>query len=335
MNKIAPMAVVLWILIPGALAARTVGILPDVFKATAAVVDEAQLYVVEDTTVHIYRLDDLSPIGTFGKAGEGPGEFQFFANVRPLPDRLLINSLGKISYYTKAGEFIREIKTSAGLGSVLFLPLGDGYVGRGIVTEDDVLHLTVNFYDAELNKGRELYRMVSPSQRGGKIRLLQRSFVYQTHGDRLYVGGQEGFVIDVLDAQGKSLFTIREDYEPRTFSAGDEAQMREVLKLQYRDRYEAAKDRIEFPDRFPEIMNFFIADDHIYVATWKREGPKIEFFLFDMNGRKIRRVMIPFVFQNVLQPFPSAIQDGRLYQVVENEDEEWELHVTPVAGAAG
>jgi hypothetical protein len=305
--------------------------LTEVMKPNGLVVDDEWIYVTEGTAIFIYAKKDLTMKKKFGKAGEGPGEFLTFVDVNPQEDHLIINSLGKISYFTRDGVFRKELRARGGISNTVFLPLEKGFVGLGFTQEEGIQYATVNFYDQKLDKGKELYRMKTPAQQSGKIEFPPKSFVYQVLDNRIYVIGKEGFTIDVLDHTGNLHFSIgQKNYKRRKFTAEDEKQFRDALKLRMRGTYEQFKNRLAFPDYFPEILSFFAADKKLYVATWKRDDGKTEFFIFDPKGKLIKHVFIPLAFQDILQPFPAAIKGGQLYQLIENEDEEWQLHASPI-----
>lgn len=321
----------LFVTSPVRVLAEKLAALSEIMKPTAMSLDDDQIYITENITIYIYSLKDFKLKKKFGKPGEGPEEFKNFVSVKPLKEHLLINSMGKVSYFKKDGTFIKELKVGAGMFSRVFFPLEQGFIGRGMTMEDKVIYVTINFFDADLNKGKELYRMKSPQQQGGKIELLTQIFSYRTHENKIYVAGKKGFIIDVLDHTGKPLFSIRQKYEPRQFTAADEKIFRKSLKVQLKEQYEAAKDRIVFPGCFPEIQNFFIADNLIYVSTWKIGNDKVEFFIFDLEGKLVKKLFIPILFQTPLRPYPVGIKNGKLYQLIEKEDEEvWELHVNEI-----
>jgi hypothetical protein len=320
----------LFLLVSGLVLAEQLATLPEVLKVNNIFVDDDQFYITENTTIYIYSLKDFKLKKKFGKAGEGPQEFMAFAYISVQPDHLLINSVGKVSYYKKDGTFIKELKSPGGMGSNLFYPLDDGFVGATNTMEDQRLYVTLNYFDANLNKGKELYRMKSPIQRTGKIEILKQTFFYNTYDNKIVLAGKPGFIIDVLDHTGKLLFSIQQKYEPRQFTADDEKAVREVLKAQYREQYEAAKERIVFPTHYPEIQYFLIRENKIYVSTWKRKGDKVEFFIFDWQGKLLKQLFVPFAFSNPIQPYPLDIRKGKVYQAIENEDEEWELHVNEI-----
>ncbi len=310
---------------------KKVTTISEVLKPSTITIGDEQMYIVENTSIYIYSLKDFKLKKKFGKDGEGPGEFKAFAIVTPQKDSILINSFGKLSYYTKDGILKKELKTKSGIGSFLFYPLKNGFIGRGFTTEDKKFYFTVNLFDSDLNKGKELYRMISPFQQTGKINILSRSLIYQIHSDKIFITGKEGFWLVILDNTGKKLYSIaREDYKRRKFTSEDEKKFREVLKSRFKAQYDRFKSRISFPDYFPEIFKFFIADNKIYISTWKRENEKIEFFIYGLKGKLLKHVFIPFVFQDALESYPEAIKNGKLYQLIENDDEEWELHITDI-----
>ena len=115
-----------------------VATMDEVMKPTTIVIDKDQIYLVEKTTIYIYDAKTYKFKKKFGKQGEGPGEFNFFASILPYRDQLLINSFGKISYYSRQGDMIREqkIKSSMAAPSVMLFPVKDGFVGRGTRFED-------------------------------------------------------------------------------------------------------------------------------------------------------------------------------------------------------
>jgi hypothetical protein len=310
---------------------KKVATFSEVLKPSTIAIDDEQMYIVENTLIYIYSLKDFKLKKKFGKDGEGPGEFKRFAAVYPQKDSLLINSFGKLSYYTKDGILKKELKTKSGIASLFFYPIRNGFIGRGISLVDKKIYFTVNLFDSDLNKGKELYRMISPYQQTGKINIFSRSLVYQTHSDKIFITGKEGFGLDILDSTGKKLYSIvREDYKRRKFTSEDEKKFREVLKSRFKAQYDIMKSRISFPDYFPEILNFFIADNKIYISTWKWKNEKIEFFIYGLKGKLLKHVFIPFVFQNALEPYPAVIKNGKLYQLIENDDEEWELFITDI-----
>lgn len=303
-----------------------VAVIDEVLKPTSIVIDDEQFYINEGTTIYIYSLNDYTFKKKFGQAGEGPKEFLRFAAVTPQSDHLLINSFGKISYFTKDGSYTREIKTK-GIGW-MFSPLGDGYVGFARIAEDRVAYNTINFYDAELNRGKEIARIKFGSLEKG-IEILNQSLNFGIHNKKIFVAGSDEFVIEVYDHTGKKLYSITREYERIKFNPEIEKQFRDNIKRREPAQYELIKNRLNFPDYFPAILNFFIDDNKIYVITWNLQKDKVEFYIHALDGKLLKKQFVNFAFiEGTFQAYPVNFKNGKLYQLIENEDEEWELHVT-------
>jgi hypothetical protein len=89
---------------------------------------------------------------------------------------------------------------------------------------------------------------------------------------------------------------------------------------------------------------FIVADEKIYVLTYKKEKEKSEFVILDLKGKLLKKVFLPFnqsdewfhysLAKATSQASPHAtftIKNGKLYQLIENEDKEiWELHITNI-----
>jgi len=51
---------------------------------------------------------------------------------------------------------------------------------------------------------------------------------------------------------------------------------------------------------------------------------------FDLEGKLLKQVAAPIVEESIFSFYPSTIKDGKLIQLIENEKEEWELHITGI-----
>lgn len=303
----------------------------EVLKPSNMAINDEYIYVYEGTTIHIYSHKDYKYVKKFGNEGEGPQEFKTFAFAIPQKDNLLINSLGKISYFTKTGEFIREIKAKGGSANNLFWPLKDGYVGRSSTTEKGTGYVTINLYDKELNKLKEIHRLENFNQARtrGKIIWPPRQIQYQSHDNRIYIAGKPGFTIDVLDRTGQALFTIEEKkYKRRKFTEEDKKKHLEFFKRQTGPQFEMVKQMMDYQEFFPEIAGLFIDNNYIYILTWKFKKDKFEFYEYDMNGKFSKRFHATIIMQGPLELYPVGIKNGLLYQLIETENEDWDLHIT-------
>lgn len=313
-------------------------VLSGVMKPDSVTVDNGQLIVTEKASVFLYSMEDFSLQKQFGKAGEGPQEFKITSygssglGLDAQPGVFLISSVGKLSLFTREGKFIKEMKASHNFFGNMFLALGKGYAGMGSLNEEGINYMTVNTYDASLKKVNEVCRVASPYRPGAGTKVFSASFLFRTAGDRIFACNGTDFEIAVYDNTGKKLYTIAQDYKRQecTQEAKDSV-------IRYFKTSPSTKNVFQFmqpilfPELLPAIRNFFVRDNRVYVVTFLEQEEKTECFVFDLKGKKLKRVFLPLQQQTALWYYPYTIKNGKLYQLVENEDsEEWELVITNI-----
>jgi hypothetical protein len=318
----------------GSIFAETIA-LADLMRPSHIAVDKKQVYISDGTTVHIYSLADFKRTHTFGKKGEGPQEFRVPGSfgVEPMPqknrDLLLINSLGKVSYFDKKGTFIKELKT----GTVYaFYPIGEHFIaGNDIVENNDTFH-TLNLYDASFKKVREIIRWLHPIQES-RMEILLVPLYTRAHcyDNKIFAAPGSGFVIDVFDLAGKKLYSIEHSYKKLAVTEEYKKTTLDFFKTdpRWRKNFNIIKTMGRFPDNFHAIRYFLVADEKVYVQTYGEKEGNSEFVIFDIKGKFLKKVYVPFVDDMGINIVPRhTIANGNLYQLVENDDsEEWELHI--------
>ena len=86
------------------------------------------------------------------------------------------------------------------------------------------------------------------------------------------------------------------------------------------------ENRLKFPSSFPAIKRFFVTDGKVYVQTYLKKGEKAEFFVFDLKGKLLKQFFLPIVMNDILEQFYLfCIKNGKLYQLIEDEDESWHI----------
>ncbi len=310
--------------------------LTEVMKPGTISVDENQLYITEGASIFIYSLKDFSLLKKFGKQGQGPQEFALHPRV-PVSldvstDKIIVNSLGKVSYFSKSGGFLKEIRAMPNFFN--FQPLGDQFLGLGQSFEKNALFNTVNLFDANLKKIKEIYRADSGLKGPGKgIRVIQKQFVFQGYKNKILLPGSQENFIDAYDTQMKKLFTIKVKDEKLKVTQDFKDKVIHYLKTSVRtkDIYEFLLKPVTFPDYYPAMQAFFVIDDRIYVMIWKKEHQKNQFYIYDMNGKFLKEQWIPLAYQNELEPYPLTLKNGKLYQLIEDlEEEVWNLHISTI-----
>jgi hypothetical protein len=315
--------------------AKVAATFPDLMRPYRIMVNEGKLYILEDQNIFIYSTKDYKLLKNFGQKGEGPREFMGSLNITAYTDNIIVNSQGKISYWTKMGDFIREVKCpfSGGvetLGKNMYVSLG----WKQGTAENKTRYTTIDLYDSNFVKIREIDRKESASQEKGLWFFTQSYyFINSRTKNRIYVLGHDGFLINVFNEKGEKLFEVKQDYEKLDVTAEDKKEIHHYFKNHphWGRHYAENKHMIKFADEKPAIKNFLEYDNMIYVETFNRKGDNVEFYVFDQNGKLVNRVFLPLYKKNAEANYPYFIDEGKFYILVENEDEEvWEIRVTEV-----
>lgn len=318
--------------------AEKLAVLPEITRPASLSVDDEQFYVTEGAIVHIYSLKDFSYKTKFGKEGEGPQEFKLAPGgqgllVMPYEDCLMINSVGKISYFTKDGKFLKEIMTKKANIMGYFQPIGKRFVGFGVSQDQDSqsVFTTINLYDENFTKLKEISRQ--KLIRRGRFEFPFIIPVFHAYDNKILMIGETGFVINIFDVDGNKTSTIKREYKQLKVTDKYKERVHDFLKTNPSTRavYEVIKNRIKFTDYFPSILLFYVDSKKIYILTYLEKDEKYETFIYGVNGKFIKKVFLPLRNRNGIQYYPHYIHNNKFYQLIDNEEtEEWELHATKI-----
>ncbi|MCP5048909.1 MAG: hypothetical protein GY940_17190 [bacterium] len=300
-------------------------------------VDDDQFYLVEKAKIMIFSLKDYSLKGTFGKSGEGPREFRLSRGnegirIYSQGKKLNINSLGKVSFFTKDGKFINELRTPSAQAPPMFQEAGKNIAGIMMAFENQTMFFTMNIFDGQFKKIKELNRITL--MKSLKFEFPVPAPVCYVEGDKIIVPGKlDQFSIDIYHSDGTKAASIFREYPTRKVSDEYKKRIYDMFKQMPDTKpvYQQMKKMIAFGDRFIPIQFFWAADNMIYIQTFLEEEGKSEIFIYDINGKFIKRLFLPILYAYGARPYPIAFKHNKLYQVIENEEEEeWELHATEI-----
>ena len=299
--------------------------------------DENQLYITDGPTINIFSLKDFNLVKQFGKAGDGVKEFKVNPRrsggsvlISVEPDYIMVNSIQKISYFTKDGKFIKEVPVTKPARRLL--PLGNRLIGEVTFPEDKTFYVTRVILDSNFKIESELYRRRSFFQREGDINPFHSiNPITQLSNKRIFINGDNE--IYVFDRRSKILPSITWQYDKIKITEEHKKNIRNWYRTYpgLKHLYDRIKDRLKFPAHFPAIRLYNVADKRIYVLSHKKEGGKSEFIIMDLAGKLIKKTLLPFYEKDDFLWFPYTIKNGNLYQLVKNKDKSlWELQVTPI-----
>lgn len=317
--------------------------LPDLNNPESIVIDDDKAYVVEKTSVYIYSLKDFTLIKKFGKPGAGPGEFKAFPGLElelyVTHDNLVVNSMLKVSFYSKDGELLKEIKKK--FPSFKFKPLGSEFVSSSIKRNDDgVQYELFSIYTLDHStfvakkdffKTKGAFQSTKATS-GGFNPLTQFSIKFQSGFKRVFVSDLAG-VIRIFDQDGNALSEIKPNYGKLDVTEELKKNVFEYYRNHpaLRRMFEAIKGAMKFPEVFPDIHDFRVSDKMLYVLPFARHEGKKFLFVFNLDGKLVKKVESPLKEFFVVGIYPYTIEKGKVYQLVENEEEEaWEIHVNPL-----
>lgn len=331
-------AMFVWIFLIGNLifaADNIVVPLPEINRPDNIWVENGSIYIAEGAVVYIYSMEDFKLKGSFGKRGEGPREllpYRLGLLLNFQDGNIFISSLGKVSLFSGKGDYIREIKAARGKE---LRPWGDVFVGWEFVQEGMTTFRKMSIFDAKLNEVREIFRIKHSVQEGRGFKIFSASLIFNICRDKMYVCCGEEFKIDIYNKNRKE-YSITREYERIKITDYHKQSVLEFFKndRRYKNDYEVIKSVIEFPDYFPAVRTFFVADNKIYVRTYRSTRKEAEFFIFDLNGKLLKRVLLPIAAMNPNVQFlsyPYTIKNQKIFELIEDvAREEWKLRITAI-----
>ena len=297
---------VLFMLMSSNLSAEKLGVLQDVLVPERFVVSQGEVFVLEEATVFVYGLSDLRLKRRFGREGQGPGEVQvtpWLSNLLYVySDKVVIDSVDKIVEFSREGDFLKEVRRSELFTQMI--PLAEHYVVRKRVQDpkEEKQYSTINWFDPNADKTMELYRQPFAAQRG-QVEMAPDSIHFQVYQDKIFIEQSvKGFVIEVFDSQGASLYSIDHDFDMIAVTRDDRKVLEEALRLDPMmnmgpESWAKFKSQTKmiYPDAYPAIQDLVIADDKIYVQTYKRHNSQNQFIVMDLKGNILGEAYLPEV----------------------------------------
>lgn len=314
--------------------------LPGLINPDSMMVDHQHIYITDSETIYIFSVVDFKLKTKFGRAGEGPKEFKInpttvtklLVNIQD--DMIIVNSVGRISYFTKDGKYLKEVQIGSAYAGNL-KKIGNHYVGYSISRRTETWYLTINLYDSAFHKLKEICRTEYYIQADKKFNLVKagggtaRLAVYTVYNEKIFVEGHEN-VIHVFDKEGNEQYDIKLNYDRLKVSDKHKEEIRKDLDILYKGPLMQTwiKKNGYFPEYFT-ARTFKIADNKIFIPTYKKQNGKNEFIILDLKGNVKKKIYLPFKDRTLLLAYPYVIGGNRLYQVFDNDETgEWELHVT-------
>lgn len=296
-----------------------------------------RLYIVDGASIHIVSLTDFKAIKTFGKQGEGAQEFMlntwFRLKLSAQPNCLFIQSISRVSYFSKDGIFQKEQRlTSRGVN---FVPLENekGFIGSNTGRENNLPFFYLSLYDANFQKGITIFKEQVPFLPGAAFDPIdQKEPVFYAKYGKVFVNGRDG-VIHIINPTGKEEAAIKYDYGKREVTQKVKDEIVEFYKTDPRTSgaFKDIKEDMKFSDTFPPVRDYRVANEKVYVFPYYKKEGKSQVFIFDLRGKLLKTVPVEMSEKDPLDFYPFAVENDRLYQAIEDIDNEsWALRVTDI-----
>ena len=289
-------------------------------------VGENLICINEGAVLFLYDLNDFKLLKKFGRRGEGPGEFSSDLDINILKEKIMIESQGKLSFYSLKGDLIKEMRRSPKYRRLKILE--DRYVASSGILSKDVYHNVAKILDADFNELKTFYHDEAMYHQKKQGTNYASTWDFDVSEKKCFIVGSSDFKIDVFNKNGDLLYTISPQYEkvkfPQEFI---DAWFKRIKRRRGMNFYEYAKKKVRWPEFFPAIRDLMVDNGHVYVITWRKKEQEHEFFIFDLEGKLVKKTFIPLQdYDEGVALFPYSLKNNYVYQLIDNEEEEvWEL----------
>jgi len=268
-------------------------VLKDILVPSEIVVDKNNFYILDEFTIHIFKKNNFEMVNKIGKKGEGPGEFKTPPmSISIYDDKLFIYSTGKVCFFSLEGKYLYEKKIPIRIMNLY--PFGEKYVAKRIKfpkTTKDTLKVIMSLYDNNfkfiknigINEAKNPMVEVNPIEYLSKIQII---------GNNLFYGsGQEGFKIKIFNIMGDKLYEIK--FEDRNLKIPDAEKEKILTRIKKTPYWNMVKNKIKFPNYYPEIEDFLIDNNNIFVKTFRKKSTWNEFYVISLKGKIKRKIFLP------------------------------------------
>ena len=283
--------------------------------------------IPESDENHFFKFDNHGKfITSFGRNGQGPGEFGW-ANLPRInyQDEIMISDIfrRKLIFFDTYGNFTKEIQTDLNIGELKHLENGKLLIARRIrdLSIENDPH-PISLFSQNLEEIKELDRFIFPGFRALKRDGTRMYIFTMSVSDKyIYIGNIErGYEVSVFDLEGNLVKKIRKKYRPL-----------EVSK-EYKTSYlaltpENMKEKISFTKYFPPFQYLFSDErGYLFVMTYEKgENPNEYIFdIFNPDGLFIGRTNLDnFGIRQFISKeaaLDALTKQGRIYYIREKEN---------------
>jgi len=283
-------------------------------------IQAGHVYIFTGKEFHVFDLKDGKPLKTFGKIGQGPGEYGgLFAFPFYGPAGIVLMEMMKSNLYSLDGTFIKMIRPGSGFNKIL--PIGSHYVRMSspVIAGADDRDATVEIVDEAQNLIREIFRRDLPHQQAGIARIDRAAVEIDIVVDakKIYMGNPESDIsISIFNEQGELVRTVKQDVEILDKTPA------------VNETYQAAGKTFAFKSKASQsAFRFFqVENGLIYVFTHQVKDDKSKLIVLNEEGREVASAWVTRAPR-----MNQCIYEKRYYYVLYDENiDELVLHAEPI-----
>jgi hypothetical protein len=278
-----------------------------------AVDDAGNIYVLDSKENHVLVFDSAGKhLRTFGRAGQGPGEFTFALtmNLTNGNEIVIEDYRNRLIYYSMEGEHIQDLPIAKTGVRRIAVDSGGNVLGIVVVRDEESSHYELNRYDPDLNLLHNLDSTPTPSASSEGFNPFRGSIYYAFDKyDRVVCGVSDGYEIKIFDTAGNLARTITRDYDPVEITEEEKKEVEEEM------REIPEEIKLAIP-KYHSAFQWIMTDDEgrIFVMTEERPSGRKGYYhdVFDSEGRYLAKLPLDFR--------PHLIKKNHFYTVAEDRD---------------
>lgn len=309
----------------------------DVYKPSMFTVWEDKIYISDQYSVKIYSLYNFKFLKRLGSKGKGPEEFSDNPLVYFSKNKILLidRSSDKLLIYSSKFKLIEE-KRIPFRGSVDLQPVGRNYLNTHMgISEDRKATLNICVLNEEFKiiktlLKKDFFNLIIPKKKKKepKIQAINPINDFKCWSDKIFfVNGRKGFCVEIFDRNGNKKNIIKKAYNKvKTEEIHKKLRIEEIRYIPIFIKKPSKLKNLIFPEYLPEIQDFVISNDKIYIKTYLIKEGMTEYIILDFNGKELKRVFLPYTRKRFY-----TIKDNKFYYLNENIDNEtFELHMEEI-----
>ncbi|MDH5468632.1 MAG: 6-bladed beta-propeller [Candidatus Aminicenantes bacterium] len=276
-----------------------------------AVDDEENIYVLDRKEVHIKVFDkDGEYLRTFGKKGQGPGEFNIPSSILITPqNEIVVEDSRVLHFFTFKGEFIKSLFAAKiqFFGRTSMDSQSSIYAMTAIINmEKGTSSYELKKFDSNLNFLNTVASIPGPKAGEPFDPFIPLFYWKICENDNIIYGYQKNYEFLVFNPEGKLIKKIVKEHTP--------------VKIKEEEKEKSPGDSL--PPLKYALSGFHTAfftfsldeEGRIIVQTWEKTEDRERYYydVFDPEGKYIAKVSFKFR--------PQIWKNHKLYTIEEDEE---------------